>query len=47
MILSQVVFSQTDANLVLGTWLTGSGNAKIEIYTIVALHELPKLSYTK
>jgi uncharacterized protein (DUF2147 family) len=31
-IASQSLFAQQDANLILGTWLTGSGNGKIEIY---------------
>jgi uncharacterized protein (DUF2147 family) len=26
------VFAQKDADLILGTWLTGSGNARVEIY---------------
>ncbi len=29
---SQFLFAQNDANLVLGIWLTGSGNGKIEVY---------------
>lgn len=29
---STFTFAQNDANMILGTWLTGSGNGKIEIY---------------
>jgi uncharacterized protein (DUF2147 family) len=29
---TQSLFAQKEADLILGTWLTGSGNAKIEIY---------------
>jgi uncharacterized protein (DUF2147 family) len=31
-ITTQSLFAQQDANLIMGTWLTGSGQAKIEIY---------------
>lgn len=31
-LLSQTLFAQNNADQILGTWLTGSGNAKVEIY---------------
>ena len=31
-IAAQSVFAQKDADLILGTWQTGSGNARVEIY---------------
>jgi uncharacterized protein (DUF2147 family) len=31
-ITTQSLFAQQDPNLIMGTWLTGSGQAKIEIY---------------
>ena len=32
MITAQTIFAQKDADLIIGTWQTGSGNARVEIY---------------
>lgn len=32
MISAQSIFAQKDADLIIGTWQTGSGNARVEIY---------------
>jgi uncharacterized protein (DUF2147 family) len=32
MISAQSIFAQKDGDLILGTWQTGSGNARVEIY---------------
>lgn len=32
MISTQSIFAQKDADLIMGTWQTGSGNARVEIY---------------
>ena len=29
---TQSLFAQKDADQILGTWLTGTGNARVEIY---------------